>query len=332
MVLVAINRLQLRQFFPRGLPLTMGDATLIARPTDVMTPTDWLGLLDEVRPTVLISGWSTPELPHRFTKPAGGSVAYLCHLTGSVRGVISAESIAAGFLVTNWGGVAAPMVAEHALLLALAALRNLPAWPAFMRRTFVHDDKEVLGTRTLHQGRVAIHGFGAVARALLNLLAPFQVQITAFSAGVPDEVLHSYRVTPARSLEELYRGTDVLICCEALTSATFASVDRRALGLLNHGAVFVNVGRGAVVDEEALAQAAKDRGLRVALDVTVEEPPSPESSLWTIPNLILSPHIAGPTIDSYQKCGSLALENVRDFFSGQPLSNRVDPISYARST
>jgi phosphoglycerate dehydrogenase-like enzyme len=331
-ILVAVNRLQLRQFFPEGLPAEMGGDPVVACEMDGLGSAEWAAQLDALRPTVVITGWSTPPIPHRCTAPGHGSIAYVCHLTGSVRAVVAAESIAAGLMVSNWGGLAAPMVAEHALLLALAALRNLPAWPAFMQRPFVHDDKEVLATRTLHQRRVALHGFGAVARALLRILKPFEVEVTAFSEGVAPQVLREHGVKPAASLVDLYAGAEILLCCEALTPLTRRSVCESTLERLVPGAVFVNVGRGAVVDEAALGRVAVARGLRVALDVTVEEPPAPDSPLRAIPGIILSPHIAGPTIDRYRHCGDLALANVQAYLRGQRPLNLVDQPTFERST
>jgi len=331
-VLVAVNRLQLRQFFPCGLPTCVGAEALVVCVTDELAPGEWEATLQKVCPKVVVSGWSTPPIPHRFTAVGKGSIVYVCHLTGSLRSVITGESITAGLLVSNWGGLAAPMVAEHALLLALAALRNLPVWPAFLQRSFVHDDKELLATRTLHRRRVALHGFGAVARALLRLLRPFEVEVTAFSEGVADQFMREHAVTPVPTLDQLYCGAEIVLCCEALNPVTLRSVGYRTLSQLAPGAVFVNVGRGAVVDEAALARVAAERSLRVALDVTVDEPPPPESPLWNISGLILSPHIAGPTIDSYHVCGDLALANVHAFLHGQMPLNRVDRETYERST
>ena len=332
-VLVALNRIQLRQFFPDGFDGVVENAAVQVCVTDGISVSEWNEVLSRETPTALVSGWSTPALEPRHTAPNGGPIRYVCHLTGSVRPVVSRSCVASGLLVSNWGADAAPRVAEHALLLALAALRNLPAWADFLARpSFTHDEKDCLETRTLFHHPVALHGFGAVARALLPLLAPFGCPVKVFSEGVPAEIFQPFDVTPQRSLIELYRGARLLICCEALTARTAQSVGREELGSLAPGAVFVNVGRGAVVNEVALAEVARARGLRVALDVTAEEPPAPGSPLWEISGLLLSPHIAGPTLDQYASHGRTALKNLNAFVRGHPPANLVDLEKYDRAT
>lgn len=177
-----------------------------------------------------------------------------------------------------------------------------------------------LQTRTLFGLRVGIHGFGSVARALIRLLSPFGVSLSAYSDGVPQALFSQHGVRAAASLQELFAGSDVLIECESLTAATRGIVTAGLLAALPDDAVFVNVGRGEVVDEAALVREANAGRLRVALDVSAVEPLTSDSPVVRCGRVILSPHIAGPTSDRYAECGSWALEKLGRFLDGQPPS------------
>ena len=327
--LISLAAAERATFFPAGreagLRALLPEADWVD--PSALTPAEWQGRVREISPQIVVSCWQTPRLPTDAT-----GVRYLCHLVGSVRGVAPRELIAGGLRATNWGGVAAPLVAEHALLLTLGALRSLPKWNDFMTRPHSHIDKDVLDTRSLRGRRVSIHGFGQIARELVKLLRPFEVTISAFSIGVPEAFMIEHGVRPAASLQALAADADVFVSCEALTERTRQSIDRPVLEALPAGAVFVNVGRGAVVDEAALADVAMRRGLRVACDVFAVEPLPPDSPMRALPGSLYSPHIAGPTLDWYPRCGDLAIENIDRYLTGRPLLNEMSLDVFDRST
>lgn len=292
---------------------------------------EWPEIIRSLRPEIIVSCWSTPRLPE---EAIDCGVKYLCHLTGTVRHVVSRSFIERGGIVTNWGGIAAPQVAEHALLLALSALRNQPQWrhvAATLQRGSPHPVIQV-GTRTLLGRRIGIHGFGHIARELVRLLQPFGVQIAAYSKGVPRRLMESLNVTPCESLRDALAHAEVFFECEALTVDSCGSIGREELALLPDGAVFVNVGRGKVLDEEALYQeVARDR-LRVAVDVTASDQSIADSRLLQLPQVIVSPHIGGPTKDRFAACTELALRNLEHYRRGEPLESVVTAEIYDRST
>lgn len=301
-------------------------------PTDAeLAPEAWPEFLRRTRPDILLTGWSTPPLPAAWLDSPECSLRYICHLTGSVRKVVPRSFFEKGGLVTNWGSFAGPFAAEHALLLALALLRNLNAWRPFIAQPPGLRRSASLGTRSLFGRRVGLHGFGSIARALLPLLRPFGVSLHVFSAGVPDAAISAEGAEPCASLEELFRRSEILFECEALTLATTGTVSAALLRALPDGAVFVNVGRGRVVDEPALVREAASGRIHVAVDVTAEEM-TDRTALFRVPAAILSPHIAGPSHDQYGRCGELALQNVARFLKGEPPVERVTLEIYDRST
>jgi phosphoglycerate dehydrogenase-like enzyme len=289
--------------------------------------TDW-------RPEILVTGWSTPPLPADWVIEPKFPLRYVCHVAGSVRGIIPRIFFERGGLVTNWGDAVAPFVAEHALLLALAALRNLPLWKtgaeeAHTLGTYVF---EHISTRTLYGRRVGFHGFGRIARALLKLLEPFHVKPYVFSRGVPASYVLEQGATPCSSLKEVFEKSEILFECEALTPETEKTVTAEILMALPNDAVFVNVGRGSVVDEESLLSEARSGRIRIAVDVIVNEPAPPDSEFYRLKNVIFSPHIAGPTRDHFEECGTLAWKNIHAFLNGEDLENLVSLEEYDRST
>ncbi len=295
-------------------------------------PERWEARLERERPDVVVSGWSTPPIPERWLMRPDCSLRYVCHVAGSVRALVPRSFIERGGLVTNWGDSVSPQVAEHALLLALAALRHADRWPGFIARDPETRRIEEIGTRTLFGRRVGIHGFGSVARALLTLLAPFGVTVTAYSAGVPHELMNEAGVQSCASLAELFRSSEVLFECEALTPATERSVSAELLAALPDDAVFVNVGRGRLVDDAALQREAKSGRLRLALDVVADEPLTSDSPFVASGNAILSPHIGGPTLDRYRRCGQLALANLASFLRGETPPSTITLAAYDRAT
>lgn len=330
-VLVAVSDFECRYFKPT-IPSGRTGMDYRRYDTTVRDSELWRDYLKEFAPEVLVSCWSTPALPEEWLAAPECPLKYVSHITGSVRKVVPRSFLERGGVVSNWGAIAAPMVAEHALLLGLAALRNLSLWRPLIAQPTKGRRSEQLETRSLYGRNVGLHGFGQVARALTELLKPFGVTIRAYSAGVPNEFVRAHGVLPCHSLNELFSSSDILFECEALTERSRSSVNAEALACLRDDAVFVNVGRGLVVDEEALIREASSGRLRVALDVVAHEPLSSASTLARIPGVLLSPHIAGPTVDRYPDCAALALANVERYLCGEPVQAQLTLAVFDRST
>jgi phosphoglycerate dehydrogenase-like enzyme len=314
-------RRELLGLFPETLLFTGDDADSLAR------------FLAHHRPQVLLSGWKTPPLggpPPGESSPS--DLRYVCHVTGSVRGLVPRRLMEAGLRVSNWGDGAAETVAENVLMLTLAALRRTQFWG---RQMHEHGGWRIDfgGARTLFDRHVAIHGFGRIVRALLPLLAPFRTTVVVYSEGVPPEYIRAHGAQPVPTLDALFDcGADVLVELEALTPRSHGSVREEHLRTLEAGTVFVNSGRGAVVDEAALARIALEGRLQIALDVYAVEPLPIASPLRGLPNVTLMPHIGGPTEDRYPAVGRFALDNLHRWRAGEPLEAEIDLELYDAST
>ncbi len=302
--------------------------------TGATGPEDWARVLREWHPTVIVTAWSAKPLPPDWVGSPEFSLKYVCHVTGSLTSLLTREAFLRGLRVTNWGTSINHTIAEHALLLTLALLRGAVGWADAIRRGgWTVDHVRRLRTRALRGRRVGLHGFGSIAREIAAMLVPFKpAGIRAYSRGVPPAFIERHGVEPCEILEELYGTSEVLICCESLTPENRGSVDARVLRRLADDSVFVNVGRGEIVDEAALLAEAASGRLRIGLDVFHREPLPADYPLCTAPGVLLSPHIAGPTLEAYATCGDHALENLRRYLAGEPLSGEVTPEAFARMT
>lgn len=302
--------------------------------TDAAGSEGWARTLRTWRPTVVVTAWSAKRIPAAWVEADDFSLRYVCHVTGSLRTVMGRELFLRGVRATNWGSCINHTIAEHAMLLVLALLRGTAHWPqAIERGGWTVEQVRRLRTRSLRGRRVGLHGFGAIAREIAAMLAPFRpAEIAAYSHGVPAEFMADHGVKPCRGLDELFAGSEVLIDCESLTPENRGSVDARILALLPDDAVFVNVGRGQIVDEAALLAEAASGRLRIGLDVFHREPLPDDSPLRRSASVMLSPHIAGPTLDTYRLCGDHALNNLRRYLAGGRLTGEVTLTAFDRMT
>jgi len=280
-------------------------------------------------PDIVLGCWKTPPLPAHLPP----RLRYVCYLTGSVKRMISRSHLERGLIVTNWGGSISRTVAEAALFHVLACLRNASHWAIAMHQPGVGAWKNGLtDARSLFCRSVGIHGFGPVARELTGLLRPWQCPVTVFAPDLTAELARAYGVERTGSLEALFAENEIIVELAPLIPATVGLVTESLLRLIRPGGVFVNVGRGAVVDEAALLRIAQEGRISVGLDVYTTEPLPADSGFRALPRVSLTPHTAGPTIDRYPDAGAFALRNLRAHVEGRPLEAVVTPETYDQSS
>lgn len=165
--------------------------------------------------------------------------------------------------------------------------------------------------------RVVILGFGSIGSAVAERLRPFGVEITGVARTRRDGVLG------LEDLDDALPGAGILIDLLPLTSETVGFLDARRLALLPDGALLVNAGRGRTIETPALTRELERDRLRAALDVTDPEPLPAGHPLWALPNVLISPHIAGDSPGATVRAFALAGDQVRRFAAGQSLINEV---------
>ena len=187
-------------------------------------------------------------------------------------------------------------------------------------------------TASLFGRKVGLHGFGQIARELVRLLQPFGCHLSAFAPDVDDDTERAFHVRAAPSLEALFADNDIVVELAPLIPATTGCVTERHLRLLRPGGVFVNVGRGAVVDEAALLRVAQEGRIQIGLDVFTVEPLPVDSPFRGLKNVTLTPHLAGPTTDRRRDAGQFSLANLRAYSAGDHLQAVVDLRAFDSST
>lgn len=298
---------------------------------DTCSEAQWFELLRESNPEILVAGWKTPPLPPDTRSTLSPALSYVCYLPGSVRKLVPRTLIEEGLLVTNWSSSISRTVAECALLLCLACMRRVAYWSYVM-----HDGggwkNGLTETQSLFDRRVGIHGFGSVAKALVPLLKPFTSSISSFTEGVPDEVFASEGVTRSPSLQALFSENDVIVEVEALTPQRERIVDEKLLRSIPRGGVFVNVARGRLVDEAALARVATSGEIQVGLDVYHVEPLPANHPFRGNRNIVMLPHLGGPSTDRRRDAADHSLGNLRRYRAGEPVLEPISLEVYDRST
>jgi phosphoglycerate dehydrogenase-like enzyme len=217
-------------------------------------------------------------------------------------------------------GVYADDVAEHVLTLTLAALRDL-------KRRATAATWQLPSGRSLRGTKVTVFGAGGITRALVPLLAPFDVELTVVRRR--DEPFpHAARTVTAASKTEVIdavRGAHVVILALSLTPATVGLIDAQVLAAMSSSTVLVNVARGAHVDTTALVQALSSGALgAAALDVTDPEPLPDGHPLWQLPNCLITPHCANTPEMAVPVLTRRVVDNVQRFARGEPLLGLID--------
>ena len=216
--------------------------------------------------------------------------------------------------VCNARGVFDGPLAEWVVGAILAMQRGvLQARDAQARGSWTEIEGDELAGR-----RVVIVGFGSIGAAVADRLGPFGVDIVGVARSPRDGVRGMHE------LDAVLPGAAILVNLLPLTGQTTGYLDARRLGLLPDGALVVNAGRGRTVDTPALVTELESGRLRAALDVTDPEPLPDGHPLWSLSNVLVSPHVAGDSPESTRRAFELAGAQVRRFAAGEPLQHVVD--------
>ncbi len=246
-----------------------------------------------------------------------------------------------GFHVTTLSGAMAGSVSEYALMAMLSMAHKLPLAMAYQNKKIWTPDRwESLKARELRGSTVGLLGYGSIAREIARLLQPFNVDILATKKnmqeledkgympegmGDPQGVLFK-RLYPPEAAIPMLKLCDFVVVCLPLTDDTIGVIAKEELEAMKKTAYLVALGRGGQVDEQALAEALRSGKIAGAvLDVFETEPLPKESPLWDVPNLVITPHIAGNTSRYDQLVYDLFTANLQRYMDGEPLYNPYNP-------
>nr|WP_296765940.1 D-isomer specific 2-hydroxyacid dehydrogenase family protein [Rhodococcus sp. (in: high G+C Gram-positive bacteria)] len=222
---------------------------------------------------------------------------------------------------TSAAGAYSRTVAQHAIMLLLAGVRHLPE-----QLDAVSWRKDEFDPRvgTLDGSTVAIVGCGGIGRALIPFLHAAGARVLAVTrSGVP--VDGAAETTTADRVDEVWSRADHFVIAAPATSATAHLVDTSALNQMHHTTWIVNVARGSLIDTDAAVDAARDGVIGgLALDVTDPEPLPDSHPLWTLPNAIITPHVANPASGLASALNAHVARNIEKFAAGTPLDAVID--------
>ncbi len=270
---------------------------------------------------VLFSGWGAPRLDNAYLA-ALPALKIVFYGAGSVKGLVTDASWARGVRVCSaWAANAVP-VAEFTLAQILLSLKQTWHYMLETRRRGAHPAK--IPAAGAYGSTVGLVSLGMIGRRVCNLLKPFDLKVIAYDPFVKPEAAAALGVELC-SLEDVFRRADVVSLHTPWLKETEGLITGALFAAMKDRATFLNTARGAVVNEPemiAVLQARPD--LTAVLDVTWPEPPVPGSPLYTLPNVFLTPHIAGSMHGECARMGSYMLEELKLWRAGSPLQWELD--------
>ena len=270
---------------------------------------------------VLMTTWHSPFLRMEMlgSRPR---LRLIAHCGGEVKSRME-EEIFDHITVTNAADPMAAPVAEMAMALMLTLVRRLPNYAAEMRAGVVKTNEYVSYGETVRGRKVGLIGFGRIGRAFARLVEPLGVELLVTDPYGTAETAAAHRGR-LLGLDELLSTCSIVVLAAGLTPETRNLLDQRRLGLMPDGAYLINVARGGLIDLDALLAELRKARLTVALDVTDPlEPLPPDHELRRLPNVLLTPHIAGGGIELRRAMGAVAVDEVVRFCKGEQLENIV---------
>ena len=299
---------------PPELGAKIEDAGFVLHPTfGVADRTSLLASFTGIR-AVITNGTSGLKAPEVAALP---DLEVICAIGAGYEGVDLVATAARGIAVSHGPGTNAAAVADHAMALLLSTVRDIRRLDAGAREG---QWMEVRGPRPGLSGkRLGILGYGRIGEAVASRAVPFGMSVAYCSRTPKDGSPYRYYPTP----EALAAESDFMVVATPGGAATRHIVDARVLDALGPAGFLVNIGRGSVVATDDLVAALKQRRIAgAALDVFENEPGVPESML-DLPNLIVTPHVAGLSPEAVEASYALVLRNLMSFFGGHGL---VTPI------
>jgi phosphoglycerate dehydrogenase-like enzyme len=245
--------------------------------------------------------------------------------------------------ITTLSGAAALQIAEHVLTMLLAFARQLHTFYALQKKSEWPKDKdrwERIKLRELRTSTVGIVGYGSIGRQTARLLKEFGATVLASKNDAMQPIDSGYttegmgdpygdfvrRLYPAQAIKSMVKDCDFIVIGIPLSEKTRDLIDAEVLAACKPTAYLVDVSRGGIVNHLALIKALQEHKLAgAALDVFPEEPLSEKSPLWGMPNVIITPHIAGVSKQYNERAVALFAENLSRYLSELPLYNIFNP-------
>ncbi len=295
----------------------------------------------EISPDV----WATTDILYTVsTVPDADSAPRLRWIQANSAGIesfLAQPQLAEDIIITTTSGIHATTMAEYTFAMMLALARKIPLmirtqqkaeWPTDRFNLFLPVE--------LRGSTLGIVGYGSIGREIARLAQAFGMEVLATKRDVKHpEAGNEYaepgtgdpegtcveRLYPPEAVRSMVSLCDFVVVTLPLTPGSKGSINQEVIGAMKKTAFLISVGRGPVIDEEALVKALQANQIAGAgLDVFAQEPLPPSSPLWKLDNVIISPHISGNSSHYLESAGQVFIENLERYLNKKDLLNRVD--------
>ncbi|MEV0800794.1 hydroxyacid dehydrogenase [Kribbella sp. NPDC050281] len=278
-----------------------------------------------LRAEVLITGWGSAPLPERLGLE--DRLRLVVHSAGTIRALAPQGLLSGGVRVSQASAGMAQSVAELALYMTIARLRDLDRIDRAMVGTHDWTGADFGLGRTLADAAVGVVGASRVGRAYLRLVVAAGSEVLVYDPYLDDQEAKSLgaRLVP---LETLVSQSVVVALHAPVREETRHMLDAQTLALIPDGGLVINTARAALVDTDALLDEVRSGRLSAAVDVFDEEPLPPDSEWWQLPNVLLTPHLGARTWHSRRTQGAIVIDEIRRYLNGLDLRHEVLPDTY----
>jgi len=262
---------------------------------------------------LILSGWGMAPMDEAFLDAAPNLKAVF-YGAGSIRGFATDAAWDRGILITSAYAANAIPTAEFALAQILLSLKRGWFYARAVRRDGRYPKKDPVPGA--YESTVGLISLGMIGSYVAKLLQAFDVNVLAYTSS---EEKAQKLGAERGSLEEIFRRSDVVSLHTPWIVETEGMITGEHLAMMKPNATFINTARGAVVREDEMIEVLQQRpDLFAILDVTYPEPPEPGSPLYTLPNVVLTPHIAGSLDNECRRMGKYAVTELRRYLNGEP--------------
>jgi D-2-hydroxyacid dehydrogenase (NADP+) len=281
-------------------------------------------ILDELPDSDIFVGFSLR--PEQFA--LARKLKWLHSTAAGVGQLMYPELRKSGIEVTNASGVHSIPMAEHILGTLIALARRFPDCFRYQQQARWAQQElwnAPVRPRELRGQILLFIGFGAIGREVAKIIRPLGMRVWAVTRSGRAEEGLAEQVFPASKLDEALAQADFVVLAAPETPETRKMIGAREFALMKPSAYFLNVSRGALVDEPALISSLEQHKIAgAALDVASQEPLPPENPLWQLDNAFITPHMSAVSEHLWERQANLLMENLERWFAGDELLNRVD--------
>ncbi len=285
---------------------------------------DYKRVDEEIVDAEIVIAWSIrPEQIAAATK-----LRWIHSPAAAVHQLIFPELVNSEIVLTNAREVHGPVVAEHVIGLIFALAKKIPG-SVLLQQKHVWGQQilwdELPRVREVAGATLGMVGLGSIGRAVAKSAKALGMRVIAVREHPEKGSEGADAVFGPAQIDEVFRQADYIVLAAPVTDSTRAIANAERLALMKPDACLINVGRGPLVDETALATALREKKIGgAALDVFPKEPLAADSPLWDVPNLLITPHTAALTDKLWERHYALFAENLRCYLNGQSLLAVVD--------